>query len=199
MFGGVKLAIEDEAGLVQAVLSVNSLIQDINDFANANPRIEAKAKIRFPTGVLRTAAYHRQELKFIPDSRIRTNLSYACMTHDVFRWLIARTTIAGQARDMVVKEAICLTGSVCEAMTLWPGQQGLGKSKSFTDRVARLRELEVVTEEVEADLLWVWEVRCREHLAGVSVQEWNHYTLEHWRRSVMAMRALRSGLAKWRE
>lgn len=192
------MAIENDAELAEAVLTAGGLIQEISDYANQNPESEPIAKLRFPTGFLRTASFHRARLQFVPNANLRKNLSYACMTHDVFRWLIVRTDLSGQARDMVIKEAICLTGSVCETLTIWPGEQGLGKSKSFANRAARLRELGVISEAVEADLNWVWDIRCREHIAGVEIQEWNHYTTAQWRRSVAALRALRDGLSAWK-
>lgn len=194
----VALPIENDAQLADAVLTAGRLIQEISDYVKKNPASEATAKLRFPTGFLRTARFHRNQLQFVANANLRKNLSYACMTHDVFRWLIVRTDISGQARDMVIKEAICLTGSVCETLTIWPGEQGLGKSKSFANRVARLRELGVISEAVETDLNWVWDIRCREHIADVEIQEWNHYTTAQWRRSVSALRALRGGLSAWR-
>lgn len=193
------MPIENDAQLTDAVLTAGVLIQQISDYANANPASEPNAKLRFPTGFLRTASFHRDRLQFVASANLRKNLSYACMTHDVFRWLIVRTDLSGQARDMVIKEAICLTGSVCETLTIWHGEQGLGKSKSFAHRAARLRELGVISEAVETDLNWVWDIRCREHIAGVEIQEWGHYTTAQWRRSVLALRALRDGLSVWKE
>lgn len=192
------MPIENDAELKEAVVEVGHLIQKISDYANENPESESCARLRFPTGFLRTASFHRDRLQFVSDAHLRKNLSYACMTHDVLRWLIVRTDLGGQAKDMVIKEAICLTGSVCETLTIWPGEQGLGKSKSFVHRAARLRELEVISEQTEEDLNWVWDIRCREHIAGVEVQEWNHYTTEQWRRSVTAFRGLRDGLTAWK-
>lgn len=194
----IALPIENDAQLADAVITAGKLIQEISDYANKVPESESLAKLPFPKGFLRTAGFHRDRLQFVPDAKLRKNLSYACMTHDVFRWLIVRTDLSYQARDMVIKEAICLTGSVCEALTIWPGERGLGKSKSFANRVARLRELEVISEAVEADLNWVWEIRCREHIVGVEIQEWNHYTTAQWHRSVSALRALRDGLSVWK-
>lgn len=192
------MPIENDAQLTAAVVEAGKLIQEISDYANENPASEPQAKVRFPTGFLRTATYHRDRLQFVPNVTLRRNLSYACMTHDVFRWLIVRTNLSYQARDMVIKEAICLTGSVCEALTIWPGEQGLGKSKAFTHRTARLRDLGVISEQVEADLNWVWDIRRREHIAEVQIQEWSHYTPAQWRRSVTALKGLRDGLAEWK-
>jgi hypothetical protein len=192
------LAIENTSQLTAAVAEASRLIQEISDYANENPAVEHVARVRFPIGFLPTADQHRQELRFVPDVLVRRNLSYALMTHDVLRWMVTRTTITGQARDMLIKEAICLIGSVCETLTIWKGQQGLGSAKSFAHRVERLRGMEVIDARAETDLLWVWEIRCREHIAGVALQEWDHYTMDQWRRAVRAYRTVRDGLAKWR-
>jgi hypothetical protein len=193
------MPIENDAELVTAVREASRLIQEISDYANDHPVASSLAKIRFPAGVLRTTAHHRRKLAFVEDDRLRKNLSYAIMTHDVLRWMVTRTTIGLQARDMLIKEAICIIGSVSESITIWRGELGLGKGKSFGDRLIRLRELGIIDEKAETDLNWVWEIRCREHLAGVEIQEWNHYTMDHWRRSVGAFSVLREGLARWRD
>lgn len=192
------MPIENETQLAEAVSAAGNLIQEISDYAKDNPHLEPMAKLRFPTGFLRTANFHRNQFKFINDTNVLKNLSYACMTHDVFRWLIVRTNLSHQAKDMIIKEAICVIGSLCETLTIWPGEEGLGKNKSFSKRASRLRELEVISEATEADLNWVWDIRCREHIAGVEVVEWNHYTTAQWRRSVSAFKALRDGLGIWK-
>ena len=191
------MPIRNPVELDQAVREASALIQEISDFVKANPNHEARGRVRFPTGYFPTAAEHRRKLEFIADRTVRKNLSYAIMTHDVLRWLVTRTTLSIQAREMVIKEAICLIGSVCETISIWRGTEGLGRQRSYSDRMARLRHLEVIDEDTETDLNWVWDIRCREHIAGVSVQEWNHYNMDQWRRSVRAYKALRDGLAEW--
>ena len=188
------MPINNNHDLRAAVQQAGNLMQEISDYASAHPAVNSVAKVRFPTGFLRTAADHRRKLMFVQDNRLRKNLSYALMTHDVLRWMVTRTTITGQAKDMLIKEAICIVGSVCESITIWPGRHGLGKGKSFSHRVDRLRELGIINDEVQNDLNWVWDIRCREHLAGVAVQEWNHYSMDHWTRSIVAYKALRDGL-----
>lgn len=192
------MPIATDAELVTAVNRAGGLIQEISDYANAHPQSAHLARVRFPTGFLPTALQHRRKLPFVQNALLKRNISYALMTHDVLRWMIARTTITGQAKDMLVKEAICIIASVCESITIWPGKTGLGKGKSFSDRASRLRTLNVINEATETDLNWVWEIRCREHLAGVAVQEWNHYTMANWTRAVVAYKRLRDGLTAWR-
>ncbi len=192
------MPIANRQQLIQATTEASRLLQEISDYANDHPDDADFAKVRFPAGFLRTAYYHRQTLSFVADAQLRTNLSYSLMAHDVFRWLITRTTLGLQARDMVIKEAICIVGSVVESITIFPGERGVGRNSSFANRMTRLVDLQVIDQALATELNWVWDIRCREHLMDLNLREWNHYTLDDWRRSVTAYRELLPRLRAWR-
>jgi hypothetical protein len=180
--------IEGEDQLRSATSSAGQLLQEIQNFLGQNTT--DAARVRFPRGFIRTAAHHRANLPFIERSVLLKNLSYAHMALDVYRWILTRTDLGGQAIEMIIKEAVCLTGSICEALTIRPGYRGLGKNNSFSNRVARLRQMAVVSRELQAELLWVWEIRCREHIGGVDLLEWGHYRRSDYERANTALERL---------
>ncbi len=187
--------IQSPEHLSAAVVEAGTLLQMAHDYIGANPQHSAIVRLRFPRGYLRTAANHRQKISFVEDRKLRANISYALMTHDLLRWMFAHTDISGQAREMLIKEAICLVGNVCESLSLRPGYVGLGRKKSFASRIDRYVELEVISAELSTDLIWLWDKRNQEHIADIPFSEWSHYSREDWLRSVKAYREFRDKLA----
>jgi hypothetical protein len=183
--------------LENRVREASAALQEISDFLRDHPRNEALGKVRFPRGYLRTAAEHRARLPFIASRTLRDNVSYALMTHDVLRWLSSRTDLSGQALEMVTKEAVCLLGTVCESISIYPTQHGLGRGSGFNRRIRRLVEMNVIDALAEERLNWLWTKRNQEHLVDVLFREWNHYTPRDWTDSVAAYHALRDGLDRW--
>ena len=187
--------IESEEQLRVAVREASSLIQMAHDYVKANSQHSELLKLRFPRGFLPTAARHRQKLSFVEDATLKANLSYALMTHDVLRWLFVHTDLSGQAQEMLIKEAVCLIGNVCESLSLRPGVEGLGRNSGFRRRIARYLELATIDQRVHDDLDWLWGKRNQEHLADVPFREWSHYTRRDWIKSVKAYKAFRDALA----
>ena len=186
--------IETEEQLRVAVREASYLIQMAHDFVKANPAHNNLLKLRFPRGFLPPASRHRQKLAFIGDATLKANVSYALMTHDVLRWLFVHTDISGQAQEMLIKEAVCLVGNICESLSLRPNHQGLGRKSSFKQRIARYLELEVIDQKTHDDLVWLWDKRNQEHLADVPFKEWSHYSTTDWTRSIRAYKGLRDAL-----
>jgi len=190
--------IENVIQLRQAAREAGGLIQQIADFQKRHPRLSDEGLIRFPRGYLRTATDFRARLQFVADKTLRSNVAYALMTHDVFRWLVFHTDIGGQAREMLIKEGVCLLGNVCESITIFPGEYGLGRKAGYKGRVARLRALDVIGDDAVNELLWLWDKRNQEHLFDVPLREWGHYKPEDWYRSVRTWRGLAESLIEWR-
>ena len=99
---------------------------------------------------------------------------------------------------MIIKEAVCLLGSVCESITIFPNEYGLGRGSSYKKRVERLTALEVIDKKIERRLLWLWDKRNQEHLYDVPFREFAHYENEDWYKSVKAYRFLKDALNEWR-
>ncbi len=192
------MAIENEQQLKEAVNQCGGLIQQISDYLAANPGHEWHGRVRFPRGFLKTNADIRSRLPFIEDDTLKRNVSYALMTHQTLCWFVFRTDIGGQAREMLIKEAVCLLGAICESISIFPGTPGLGRGKSFSRRMDRLLELGVIDKSARKRLQWLWDKRNQEHLYDVPFREFDHYSNSDWFKAVKGYRALRDALTAWR-
>lgn len=192
------MTVENDEQLKQVVIQCGGLVQEINDYLAANPEKEWHARVRFPRGYLKTNADIRSRLPFIENDTLKRNVSYALMTHQTLHWFVFRTDISGQAREMLIKEAVCLLGAVCESISIFPGTTGLGRGKSFSKRMDRLLELGVIDKPARKRLQWLWDKRNQEHLYDVPFREFDHYSNSDWFKSVKAYLALRDALTAWR-
>jgi hypothetical protein len=192
------MAIKNDEDLKAAVNECGGLIQEINDYISEHPNKEWAGRIRFPRGFLKTNADIRSRIPFIEDDTLKRNVSYALMTHQTLYWAVFRTDIGGQAREMLIKEAVCLLGAICESISIFPNTPGLGRGKSFAKRMDRLLELEVIDKSTRKRLQWLWDKRNQEHLYDVPFREFDHYSNSDWYKSVKAYLALRDSLTAWR-
>ncbi len=190
--------IENRQQLIQVSGEANALLQQMADYTSANPADRWYGRVRFPRGFIGTAQEKRQRLSFIVDETLKRNVSYALMTHDVLRWLAFHTDLAGQAREMIIKEAVCLLGTICESITIYPNKYGLGRGAGQKKRLARLVELEVIDKKLQAHLDWLWDKRNQEHIYDLDFREYDHWQNRDWYRSVKAYSGLRAGLTAWR-
>lgn len=189
--------ISNTAELMRRVADASTALQEINDYLQKHPSHARLGKVRFPRGYLRTAADHRGRLAFISDRILKGNVSYALMNHDVLRWVSTRTDLSGQASEMITKEAVCLLGTVCESISIYPSHHGLGRGTGFKNRMARLVEMNIINAEAEGRLFWLWDKRNQQHLFDVMFREFEHYSKRDWSDSVDAYHALRDGLTQW--
>lgn len=190
--------IESREQLIEAAGEANRLLQQIADYTAKHPADAWHGRLRFPRGFIGTAQDKRQKLMFIQDETLRRNASYALMTHDVLRWVAFHTDLGGQAREMVIKEAVCLLGTICESITIYPKEHGLGRGAGHKKRVARLVELKVIDVKLQRRLDWLWDKRNQEHIYDLDFREFGHWVNGDWYRSVKAYKGLRDGLTVWR-
>jgi hypothetical protein len=176
-----QMAIENDDQLADAALAASSLLQEIQNYLDSKKN--DLGKVQFPRGFIGTAHSYRSRLPNLENGLLARNISYAFMTLDVFRWIAVRTDLSGQALDMIIKEAICLMGQVCEAVITKEGAPSLGKRNKFTTKTRKLVELGTIKQDLKVDLDWIWDIRCREHLADVTILEWNHYTRDDHNRA----------------
>jgi hypothetical protein len=153
----------------------------------------AEARIRFPRGFILPASTYLQKLPNLGTYVQRRNACYASMTLDVFRWLCVRTDLSGAALSMIVKEAICIIGSICEWLTK-EATRGVGSRRSFVKRTEILVESGTISPEVKQELDRVWDIRCNEHLHEVTSLEYEMYSRADYNRALAAYKALKSAL-----
>lgn len=75
-----------------------------------------KTKVNLPTGVFKKAYRIRDELYFINNYILRSNLAYHLMVADFYNWLLERFDIGLTIKEMLIKETICLYGNIIEAV-----------------------------------------------------------------------------------
>jgi len=184
--------IENDRELLKAVVRVNTDLQAIQNYLGQTNHVNAK--IQFPRGFIRTASHFRQRLRFLNDKTLVRNISYALILTDVYRWVLNRTDIAGTAKEMIVKEGICLVGSLCESVTKDVLAGIVGKKKGYKDRTKYLVDNGIIDEPLQIELDWVWDTRNNEHLFLVEIREHEHYKLSDYNRAIKALRILREKL-----
>lgn len=187
--------IEDDDQLKEAVARVSRDLQNIQNYLTLENHQDAK--VRFPRGFIRTAAHFRLRFNFLNDETLKRNVAYTLILSDTYRWLLNRTDIYGTAKEMIIKEGICLVGSLCESVTKDVLNGVVGKKRGYKDRTLYLLENEIIDAELKADLDWVWDTRNNEHLFLVEIREHEHYKLPDYNRAIRALRKLRDQLDEY--
>ena len=186
--------IQNDTELVDAVVNAGNLLQEIQDFCGRKQIDEAK--VRFPRGFIRTAVEHRNTLPNIKDNTLSQNITYALMTLDALEWLVNRTDIAMIALEMIIKQGITIIGSICETLTIRPGERGLGRNNGYKSRTNHLVELNVIDKGLKDDLDWIWDSRNRVHLIDLKTSEFDAYKREDYNRAAKSLECLCSRLKK---
>lgn len=183
--------ISDDRELATVVERINRDLAAVHEYlGDRNVQI---AKIRFPRGYLRQAVHFRQRIWFLRNETLRRNLAYAYILSDIFRWLINRTDLYGIAREMVIKEGICLAGAIAESITKSVGvEEGwCGRQTNFKQRCEQLQNNNVITRQTCAELHWLWDTRQNEHIFLVPDREHEMYELQHYNRAIRAIQSMK--------
>ena len=186
--------INNDSELLNTIEEINTRLQAVNDYLGANEH--PKARIRFPRGYLRKCATHRARYSFLNDHTLKSNIAYAKMTTDLFRWFLNRTDLALTAQEMLIKQGISIIGSVAEAVVkeVLKGQRGGGRSQNFNKRVETLHNGGKIDLTTKTELEWLWETRNNVHLMLLEEREFNKYTINDYNRAVIALKSLRVAL-----
>lgn len=187
--------INNNAELKEIVARVSADLQAIQNYMRQENH--ADAKVRFPRGFLRTAAHFRNRFAFLGDETLKRNIAYTLILSDVYRWLLNRTDISRTAKEMIIKEGICLVGSLCESVTKDVLNGAVGKKRSYKDRTQYLLDNGIIDAELKEELDWVWDTRNNEHLFLVEIREHEHYKLADYNRAIKTLRGLRDKLDEY--
>jgi type I restriction enzyme S subunit len=158
---------------------------------------DRKIKIRFPRGFLRRASHFRERYWFVRDNNLKRNIGYSLILSDVYRWMLNRTDLWGTPREMLIKEGVCLMGSLTESLTKDAMRGICGKNQSYSKRLIKMAELCIINDNLRAKLEWLWDYRNHEHLFLIEEWEYGHYTLKHYNNAILALRGLRDALDKY--
>ena len=184
----LAMAIQSDQELALKVIEAGALLQEIQDYVGRD--FSKPAKIRFPRGYIRTAAEARLRIPFVKDVKLKSNVSYTMILSDVQHWLLVRTDLSATAKEMIIKLQMFLLGSIVESLTkvYLKGKCG----GNFCKRTAYLKEHGVISEQLQIDIDWLWDMRNKMHLFLVDRSEWqsSDYTIANHNRAVMAFKNL---------
>jgi hypothetical protein len=158
----------------EVAVEANSAIQQLQGMAGRERR--DAAEIAFPRGYLLTISRWRFALQFVRSALVRNSVADTLMMHDVQAWVLYRTDLTAHARDMLVKSAIGVLGSIAEALLIDSTSPPMGKRRKFASRVEMLEEEGVLQKTAADDLRWLWEIRNRQHLHALTAREFDVYT-----------------------
>ncbi len=186
------LMITTEEELLEVASRVNKDLQDIQNYLEQKPN--ELGKVRIPYGFIRTAAHFRSQLGFIGDKTLKDNISYALILSDVFRWILNRTSIKGTAKEMVIKEGVCLFGSLVESITKDFLKGKISAKAGYKDRTDFLFVQGFIPKMLQEELDWLWDMRNNEHVFLLKVREHQHYYMKDYNRAIRAVVELRDSL-----
>lgn len=186
--------IESDEDIPRVVGEINERIQALHDYLG--DRNVESAKVRFPRGYIRSCASHRDKYSFLPCHTLKSNIAYAKLTSDIYRWLLNRTDLSITAKEMIIKQGIALVASVAETVVkeVLKGQPGGGRKQNFKKRVQTLFDNGVISKKLQDELDWLWDIRNNVHIMLLSEREYQKYELKDYNRAIIAMRNLRVSL-----
>lgn len=184
--------ISNDDELLQITNEVGQKLQQIHDYLGE--RNHPNGAIQFPRGYLRRCVEHRKKYNFISDHTLKSNIAYTLLQTDLFRWLLNRTDISGQAKEMLIKKEISSIGSIIESLTkiYLRGRRGGGQNYKYRSTV--LVEEGIISSDLKEKIDWVWDVRNGEHLMLLEQREWKVYEMVDCNKSIRALHELREEL-----
>ncbi len=187
--------ISNDKELKLVVNTADTCLQQIQNYLG--DRRDGIGRIKFPKGYIRTANHFRSQLSFVSNENVRNNLAYALIQSDVYLWLINRTSLYGVAREMTIKSAITLMGSISETLAVAGTVGIIGKKHSFCERCNRMVNKSIIKATLRDQLLWLWETRSGIHIYEIDHREYEKYKINDYNRAVNATRGLRKALGEY--
>lgn len=184
--------IRNEADLLRVTQEVSKGLQEIQDFLKqeGHPTI----KVKFPYGFIRTAKHFREQFPFIAKDHLVRNIGYSLILSDVYRWVLNRIEIKGTAREMIIKQGICLFGSLCESITKDALEGRISSKKGYKERTEFLLKNKVISDELKSDLDWLWDTRNNDHLFLVAHREHQKYYMKDYNRAIRSYQKIKEAL-----
>ncbi|MHA1344852.1 MAG: hypothetical protein ACTSVO_07125 [Candidatus Heimdallarchaeaceae archaeon] len=183
---------------------INFLLLELNKH-NKNTE-EELIKIQFPTGVILTVENYRKQTPFILDDILQRNIAYNLMLDDVYIWLLNHFGFYSVVKEMIIKNAITNLGNVLEAIIRHIAQKNSRKIKSVSEQELKnaepgihkslsiLSSKRVINKKQTEEILWVWKIRCKQHLVSLKQKEFERYTIEDYNRALKTWNNLQKKL-----
>ena len=186
------MKIENDDQLKVAIDKAGELLQSIQNYVERD--FTKPAKVRFPRGYIRSATTARNAIPFIKNNQLKSNLSYVMMLSDVQHWLLARTDLAGTAKEMVIKLQFFLFGTLVESITKDYLKGICGGN--YAKRVDYLESNSIINKALAVEIKWLWNMRNKMHIFQVDQHEWlsTDYTVANHNRAVACLKSLLQAL-----
>lgn len=194
------MAISNDQELVKAVAQASNLVQEIQDYCGRKLREESK--IKFPRGLIGTAASYRGRCPSYLTSDQISSCAYGFMYLDVLWWLLSRTDVASVGKQMAIKSAIVTLGTLLEASLWIPGlpRNDVLSAKAGAGVIPRLKEVATrgwISDEQRASLEQLWTHRNNVHIKFLEDSELDLYQVEHVNAPHAALLVLMAKLKAW--
>lgn len=181
----------DDEELESLATVANEHLQAIQNRAGREPR--ESARVRFPRGYLLEIGRWRLALDFVRSHTVLNNVAYALMMHDVQAWLLRRTDLVSTARDMLVKACVASLGGIAEALVVDATTPPMGRRQKMHSRIDRLQQAGRIGAALGPELVWVWDMRNRQHLFELTESEFEFYAVDdHYRAEAAVAELIKS-------
>jgi hypothetical protein len=174
--------------LKNTIKQVNTSIQEINNFIGPDDPDQFDGSdfmIGLPIGYIRTAEYFRQQIPFIKDKDLSSNIAYTLQLSDFYCWLFNRTNIDLTVREMLIKNGLMLMASICETIAVYVTKGIIGKSHAFCARIDRMITEELIDKDLAIELKDLWTKRKGIHLYELDKAEFNKYKYDDYSSAVI--------------
>ena len=158
-----------------------------------------RVNIGFPRGVIRKASEYRAQLPVIKDGTFKRNIAYHLMLNDVYRWLLNRFDIDLTAKEMIIKEGICLFGNITAAIVKNLAQKNTTSRMGLKLATTILMQKGIITEDLRKELRWIWGIRNKEHIESLIDMEYQKYNTKDYDRAIRIWHALVEQLTQAKE
>ena len=156
--------------------------------------IETDKKIFFHPGIMRNADEHREEVWFIDDNILKSNVAYELMILDFYDWFLSRFGIDGLARQLLIKNAIAIYGNIMDAILVYiakrwhkEGQHNNGCNNSrlgIKKAASLLVKHNIISKDLKKALIKdVWSIRNKQHIGSLPDRELNWYSDDNYEKT----------------
>ncbi len=164
--------INSDKELEEKIKNINASILEVHKYIGSEDPDKydnEKYMIGLPWDYLTELKKIKKKLDFIEDATIKKNISDSLRLSDIYCWLLNRTNISFDSREMLIKHGIVLMGSVCETIVevLFEKNKpkvSFKKKIYFNEKITHLKKIKKITEQIKKDLIWLWDMRQGVHI-----------------------------------
>ncbi len=168
---------------------VSELLRNIEEQLTVEDR---RIEIRVPPGVVRIATTIRSDYRFVADTGLKRNISYAVEALDFYRWIINRFRLYGPVASYLYKTGIILVNMIIEGLVHdFLRREGIKPANKHSRNIRKLREQCGAPKALCERIDHLREQRSTIHLYLLRESEADAYSLRDWNKAVTLLRHVR--------